>query len=150
MFGAQEVIRGVAQSGKLQRALVHMKLAWGWRMRPTRGLTVTVPNPRCLGTCAGPIAPGSILEEAASNYHKDELQDASPLRPSESCTIDTQPTDTMAPGKNAQSTVAEISLVHLKNCLVNLPASLVSLLVNVNTVRIPVLLPLSWNHRVWD
>jgi peroxin-1 len=40
----------------------------------------------------------------------------------------------MAPRKNTQSTVAEISLVHLKNCLVNLPSSLVSLLVNVNTV----------------
>ncbi|KAI0125658.1 P-loop containing nucleoside triphosphate hydrolase protein [Xylariales sp. AK1849] len=35
--------------------------------------------------------------------------------------------------KNTQSTAAEISLVHLKNCLVNLPSSLVSLLVNVNT-----------------
>ncbi|KAJ9149129.1 AAA-domain-containing protein [Coniochaeta hoffmannii] len=39
----------------------------------------------------------------------------------------------MAPRKDNQSTVAEISLVHLKNCLVNLPPSLVSLLVNVNT-----------------
>ncbi|KAB5551281.1 P-loop containing nucleoside triphosphate hydrolase protein [Coniochaeta sp. 2T2.1] len=39
----------------------------------------------------------------------------------------------MAPRKNTQSTAAEISLVHLKNCLVNLPSSLVSLLVNVNT-----------------
>lgn len=34
-----------------------------------------------------------------------------------------------------KATAAEVSLVHLKNCLVNLPASLVSLLVNVNTVR---------------
>lgn len=41
----------------------------------------------------------------------------------------------MAPRKNAQSTAAELSLVHLKNCLVNLPPTLVSLLVNVNTVR---------------
>ncbi|KAK7729269.1 Peroxisome biosynthesis protein pex1 [Cytospora paraplurivora] len=32
-----------------------------------------------------------------------------------------------------KATAAEISLVHLKNCLVNLPSSLVSLLVNVNT-----------------
>lgn len=40
----------------------------------------------------------------------------------------------MAPRKNAQSTSAELSLVHLKNCLVNLPPTLVSLLVNVNTV----------------
>ncbi|KAK8138511.1 Peroxisome biosynthesis protein PAS1 [Apiospora sp. TS-2023a] len=41
----------------------------------------------------------------------------------------------MAPSqrKNAQSTAAEIALVHLKNCLVNLPSALVSLLVNVNT-----------------
>lgn len=41
----------------------------------------------------------------------------------------------MASRRNAQSTSAEISLAHLKNCFVNLPASLVSLLVNVNTVR---------------
>ncbi|KAK6087338.1 peroxisome biosynthesis protein [Seiridium cupressi] len=39
----------------------------------------------------------------------------------------------MASRKNAQSTAAEISFVHLKNCLVNLPSSLVSLLVNLNT-----------------
>ncbi|KAF5134161.1 Peroxisome biosynthesis protein PAS1 [Metarhizium anisopliae] len=39
----------------------------------------------------------------------------------------------MAPRKNAQSTTAELSLVHLKNCLVNLPPSLVSLLLNLNT-----------------
>ncbi|KAJ4861060.1 ATPase family associated with various cellular activities (AAA) domain-containing protein [Trichoderma breve] len=39
----------------------------------------------------------------------------------------------MAPRRNAQSTAAELSLVHLKNCLVNLPTSLVTLLVNVNT-----------------
>ncbi|KAH6606550.1 atpase [Trichoderma cornu-damae] len=39
----------------------------------------------------------------------------------------------MAPRRNAQSTAAELSLVHLKNCLVNLPNSLVTLLVNVNT-----------------
>ena len=40
----------------------------------------------------------------------------------------------MPPKKNAQSTAAEISLVRLENCLVNLPSSLVSLLVNLNTV----------------
>ncbi len=40
----------------------------------------------------------------------------------------------MAPRKNAQSTTAEISLVHLQNCFVNLPSSLASLLANVNTV----------------
>ncbi|KAL2131668.1 hypothetical protein VTI74DRAFT_4764 [Chaetomium olivicolor] len=39
----------------------------------------------------------------------------------------------MAPRNNAQSTTAEISLVHLQNCFVNLPASLASLLANVNT-----------------
>lgn len=43
----------------------------------------------------------------------------------------------MAPRKNAHSTTAEISLVHLQNCLVNLPPSLASLLSNVNTVRLP-------------
>ncbi len=42
----------------------------------------------------------------------------------------------MPPKKNAQSTAAEISLVRLENCLVNLPSSLVSLLVNVNTVSL--------------
>ncbi|CAI4216137.1 unnamed protein product [Parascedosporium putredinis] len=39
----------------------------------------------------------------------------------------------MAPQRNARSTPAEISLVHLKSCLVNLPATLESLLVNLNT-----------------
>ncbi|KAI9859647.1 MAG: Peroxisome biosynthesis protein pex1 [Trichoglossum hirsutum] len=34
-----------------------------------------------------------------------------------------------------QSTPAEISLVHLKSCLVNLPSSLVSVLVNANTAN---------------
>lgn len=43
----------------------------------------------------------------------------------------------MAPRKNAQSVNAELSIVHLKNCLVNLPPTLVSLLVNVNTVCRP-------------
>jgi hypothetical protein len=38
----------------------------------------------------------------------------------------------MAPRK--PSTTAEVALVSLKNCLVNLPPSLVSLLVNANTV----------------
>ena len=36
--------------------------------------------------------------------------------------------------RGSQATSAEISLIHLKNCLVNLPSSLSSLLVNVNTV----------------
>ncbi|KAI1128442.1 P-loop containing nucleoside triphosphate hydrolase protein [Nemania abortiva] len=39
----------------------------------------------------------------------------------------------MAPRKNAPSAAAEVSLVHLRNCLVNLPPSLFNLLVNVNT-----------------
>lgn len=51
-------------------------------------------------------------------------------------------TSTMAPSRNAQSTSAELSLVPLKNCLVNLPPTLVSLLVNINTVSFAVL-------RVW-
>lgn len=38
----------------------------------------------------------------------------------------------MAPKK--PSTTAEVALVPLKNCLVNLPPSLVALLVNANTV----------------
>lgn len=37
---------------------------------------------------------------------------------------------------NGQIAQAELSLVHLKNCLVNLPPALVSLIVNVNTVSI--------------
>jgi hypothetical protein len=41
---------------------------------------------------------------------------------------------TMAPRNNAHSAPAEISLAHLKNCLVNLPSSLVNLLVNINIV----------------
>lgn len=41
----------------------------------------------------------------------------------------------MAPQRNARSTPAEISLAHLKSCLVNLPTTLESLLVNLNTVR---------------
>ncbi|TDZ58347.1 Peroxisome biosynthesis protein PAS1 [Colletotrichum trifolii] len=50
----------------------------------------------------------------------------------------------MAARRNAQSTPAEISLSHLKNCLVNLPASLVSLLVNVNTPAQNVVVELSY------
>lgn len=34
-----------------------------------------------------------------------------------------------------KATAAEVSLTNLKNCLVNLPASLVSLLESINTVR---------------
>ncbi|KAH8788366.1 hypothetical protein F5883DRAFT_707340 [Diaporthe sp. PMI_573] len=43
-----------------------------------------------------------------------------------------------------KATAAEISLVHLKNCLVNLPASLVSLLVTVNTPVQNVVVELSY------
>ncbi|TQN74109.1 Peroxisome biosynthesis protein PAS1 [Colletotrichum shisoi] len=50
----------------------------------------------------------------------------------------------MASRRNAQSTPAEISLAHLKNCFVNLPASLVSLLVNVNTPIQNVVVELSY------
>ncbi|OJD11679.1 hypothetical protein AJ78_07594 [Emergomyces pasteurianus Ep9510] len=39
----------------------------------------------------------------------------------------------MAPGNRKTSTTAEVSLVPLKSCLVNLPPSLVSLLMNANT-----------------
>ncbi|KAI5866552.1 AAA-domain-containing protein [Durotheca rogersii] len=52
----------------------------------------------------------------------------------------------MAPAKrkNAPSTAAEISLTHLKNCLVNLPTSLVNLLVNINTPVQNVIVELSY------
>ncbi|KAF2964778.1 hypothetical protein GQX73_g8813 [Xylaria multiplex] len=52
----------------------------------------------------------------------------------------------MAPRKNALSAAAEVSLVHLKNCLVNLPTSLVNLLLNVNTPVQNVVVEL--NYRV--
>ncbi|EHA57336.1 peroxisome biosynthesis protein [Pyricularia oryzae 70-15] len=50
----------------------------------------------------------------------------------------------MAPRKNGHSTAAEISLVHLKNCLVNLPSALVNLLVNINAHAQNVVVELSW------
>ncbi|KAF4990408.1 hypothetical protein FDECE_14400 [Fusarium decemcellulare] len=50
----------------------------------------------------------------------------------------------MAPQKNAQSVSAEISLAHLRNCLVNLPTTLVSLLVNINTPAQNVIVELSY------
>ncbi|KAI0394834.1 AAA-domain-containing protein [Xylariaceae sp. FL0594] len=50
----------------------------------------------------------------------------------------------MAPRKNALSAPAEISLVHLKSCLVNLPTSLVNLLVNLNTPAQNVVVELSY------
>ncbi|KAI0155052.1 AAA-domain-containing protein [Xylariaceae sp. FL1272] len=50
----------------------------------------------------------------------------------------------MAPRKNAPSTAGEISLVHLKNCLVNLPNSLVNALVNINTPAQNVVVELSY------
>ncbi|KAF4448542.1 putative peroxin-1 [Fusarium austroafricanum] len=52
----------------------------------------------------------------------------------------------MPPKRNAQSVSAEISLTHLKNCLVNLPTSLVSLLVNVNTPAQNVIVELSYRE----
>ncbi|KAJ1331051.1 peroxin-1 [Microdochium nivale] len=39
----------------------------------------------------------------------------------------------MSSRKSLQTTAAEISLVHLKNCLVNLPAALSNILVSINT-----------------
>jgi len=50
--------------------------------------------------------------------------------------VRTKTNSIMAPKKN-QATAAEISVVHLQNCLVNLPASLASLLATVNTVSSP-------------
>ncbi|CVK89458.1 probable peroxin-1 [Fusarium mangiferae] len=52
----------------------------------------------------------------------------------------------MPPRRNAQSVPAEISLSHLKSCLVNLPTSLVSLLVNVNTPAQNVIIELSYRE----
>ncbi|KAH8815476.1 P-loop containing nucleoside triphosphate hydrolase protein [Xylogone sp. PMI_703] len=46
--------------------------------------------------------------------------------------------------RSSQATSAEISLVHLKNCLVNLPSSLASLLINVNTPAQNVIVELSY------
>ncbi|KAM5351695.1 hypothetical protein ACJ41O_004418 [Fusarium nematophilum] len=50
----------------------------------------------------------------------------------------------MASRRNAQSVSAEISLTHVKKCMVNLPAPLVSLLVNVNTPVQNVIVELSY------
>ncbi|KAH6898317.1 P-loop containing nucleoside triphosphate hydrolase protein [Thelonectria olida] len=50
----------------------------------------------------------------------------------------------MAPRRNPQSVSAEISLAHLRNCFVNLPTPLVSLLVNVNTPAQNVIVELSF------
>ncbi|KAF5027658.1 hypothetical protein F66182_219 [Fusarium sp. NRRL 66182] len=52
----------------------------------------------------------------------------------------------MPPKRNAQSVSAEISLTHLKKCLVNLPPSLVSLLVNANTLLQNVIVELSYRE----
>ncbi|KAK0618048.1 P-loop containing nucleoside triphosphate hydrolase protein [Bombardia bombarda] len=52
----------------------------------------------------------------------------------------------MAPRKNAPSTAAEVSLVHLQTCFVNLPSSLATLLANVNTPAQNVIVEL--NYRV--
>ncbi|CAL3962118.1 unnamed protein product [Diplocarpon coronariae] len=52
----------------------------------------------------------------------------------------------MAPDRRrgSQATSAEISLIHLKNCLANLPSSLSSLLVNVNTPAQNVIIELNY------
>ncbi|KAH8602629.1 P-loop containing nucleoside triphosphate hydrolase protein [Bisporella sp. PMI_857] len=50
--------------------------------------------------------------------------------------------------RNSQATSAEISLIHLKNCLVNLPSSLSSLLVNINTPAQNVIIELSYRIPV--
>ncbi|KAH0562261.1 hypothetical protein GP486_003046, partial [Trichoglossum hirsutum] len=55
----------------------------------------------------------------------------------------------MAPGARKpgiQSTPAEISLIHLKSCLVNLPSSLVSVLVNANTPAQNVVIELTYRQ----
>ncbi|OBT52885.1 hypothetical protein VE04_06520 [Pseudogymnoascus sp. 24MN13] len=53
----------------------------------------------------------------------------------------------MAPKRGSgQAVPAELSLVHLKNCLVNLPSSLESLLVNTNTVAQNVIVELSYKE----
>ncbi|KAK2612428.1 Peroxisome biosynthesis protein pex1 [Conoideocrella luteorostrata] len=52
----------------------------------------------------------------------------------------------MAPRKNAQSASAELALVHLKNCLVSLPSSLVTLLLNLNTPVQNVIVELAYKH----
>ncbi|KAF2094116.1 AAA-domain-containing protein [Rhizodiscina lignyota] len=54
-----------------------------------------------------------------------------------------------APRKSGGQTVqAEVSLLSLKNCLVNLPASLVALLINANTVAQNVAVELQWRQPV--
>lgn len=47
----------------------------------------------------------------------------------------------MAPRKNSQSTAAELSLVQLQKCFVNLPSNLVNILLNVDTVSSLLLWP---------
>ncbi|KAM0141428.1 hypothetical protein ACHAP3_002292 [Botrytis cinerea] len=47
-------------------------------------------------------------------------------------------------GRGSQATPAEISLIHLKNCLVNLPSSLSSLLVNINALAQNVIVELNY------
>ncbi|RAL63041.1 hypothetical protein DID88_004126 [Monilinia fructigena] len=50
----------------------------------------------------------------------------------------------MASNLKGRATSAEISLVHLKNCLVNLPPSLSSLLVNINALAQNVIIELNY------
>ncbi|KAE8448360.1 hypothetical protein EG329_009604 [Mollisiaceae sp. DMI_Dod_QoI] len=46
--------------------------------------------------------------------------------------------------RGSQVTSAELSLIHLKNCLINLPSSLSSLLVNANTIAQNVVIELNY------
>ncbi|EFX00003.1 peroxisome biosynthesis protein, pas1 [Grosmannia clavigera kw1407] len=50
----------------------------------------------------------------------------------------------MAPRKNTQSTAAELSLVQLQKCFVNLPSSLVNVLMNIDTPIQNVIIELSY------
>ncbi|KAL1895207.1 Peroxisome biosynthesis protein pex1 [Sporothrix stenoceras] len=50
----------------------------------------------------------------------------------------------MAPRKNSQSTAAELSLVQLQKCFVNLPSTLVNILLNVDTPIQNVVIELSY------
>ncbi|KAL1837933.1 hypothetical protein VTJ49DRAFT_3253 [Mycothermus thermophilus] len=59
-------------------------------------------------------------------------------------TTTTTTTTNMAPRKNNPSAAAEIALVHLQNCLVNLPPSLAALLANANTPSQNVIVEISY------
>ncbi|CAM1506577.1 Fc.00g062180.m01.CDS01 [Cosmosporella sp. VM-42] len=91
------------------------------------------------GTEKSPARVSYLGTKAASEVRRKQLSSFKNQSPSSqlpilvgSCAHEAS-IKTMAPRRNAQTVQAEVSLVHLKNCLVNLPASLVSLLVNINT-----------------